>query len=343
MTMLFSKQQVNKAGQMLLVAPRLASKLQHWEILTAFRLMHVHPMLAFRNFLDSKLQKIGGRNKALLTQRLKRNPSIMQKLKLHKNMNLSRMQDIGGIRVVVPVIGDVYKLRDEIKKAGTHRSFQSTLVREYDYIAKPKSSGYKSLHMVYKHGKNLPAHQQCLIEVQIRTSIQHAWATAVEIMGIYYNQPLKQSFGSKVYLSLFSDISKGFACLETGQYNPELFREIAGQVAEEKFMDRMGQIRNLTTHLTQELKLGNRVTSSSAYLIVLDVEKPLIKITEFPKSKLQDAALQYQEQEIANANNRKQVVLVSVNDVKKIQNSYPNYFLDMQNFLTHLQKITRFK
>jgi hypothetical protein len=68
--------------------------------------------------------------------------------------------------------------------------------------------------MVYKYEKNIPSEKQCRVEIQIRTKLQHSWATAVEVMGTYLNQPLKQSLGDDEYLDIFKKISKLFIWLE---------------------------------------------------------------------------------------------------------------------------------
>ena len=59
---------------------------------------------------------------SLVAQRLKRMPTIIDKLDRHPNMKLSTMQDIGGVRAVLPNVKDVYKLVNqyESSKRFTH-------------------------------------------------------------------------------------------------------------------------------------------------------------------------------------------------------------------------------
>jgi ppGpp synthetase/RelA/SpoT-type nucleotidyltranferase len=98
------------------------------------------------------------------------------------------MQDIGGLRAVVREVDYVYKLRDLLLKG----RFLHKLVREDDYIRKPKASGYRSLHLVYRYAnKYAPEYTGLQIEIQLRTELQHIWATAVETMGIILKQSLK--------------------------------------------------------------------------------------------------------------------------------------------------------
>ena len=53
-----------------------------------------------------------------------------------------------------------------------------------------------------------------LIEVQFRTKLQHTWATAVEMMGIYTKSNLKSSQGNKDILRFFLLVSSIFAMIE---------------------------------------------------------------------------------------------------------------------------------
>jgi (p)ppGpp synthase/HD superfamily hydrolase len=54
-------------------------------------------MTLFRHTIDRKLKKHN--INALVSQRLKRIPSIVKKLEIQENMQLSRMQDIGGLQL----------------------------------------------------------------------------------------------------------------------------------------------------------------------------------------------------------------------------------------------------
>jgi hypothetical protein len=76
------------------------------------------------------------------------------------------MQDIGGVRAVVPTLRHVYAVQRRLQES-------LTIAREKDYIAAPKEDGYRALHLVVMH-LGYP------IEVQIRTIGQDIWANIVE-------------------------------------------------------------------------------------------------------------------------------------------------------------------
>src|SRR3989339_1504482 len=200
----YTKGEVDNAGDVLSgVLDNVISKDKAIEVLENFRSIHIHPLNVFRMSLDKKSKSIS--NDALISQRLKRAPSIISKLKIQKNMSLSQMQDIGGLRVVMNSLDEVYKLKDMVRLSEKQPAFKSNLVKETDYIISPKESGYRSIHLIYKYEKNVSPENICRIEIQLRTRIQHAWATAVEVIGTYLRQPLKQSFGDQNYLDLFKD------------------------------------------------------------------------------------------------------------------------------------------
>lgn len=53
-----------------------------------------------------------------------------------------------------------------------------------------------------------------MIEIQFRTKLQHIWATAVEMIGIYTKSQLKASIGDKDVLRFFVLVSSVFAKIE---------------------------------------------------------------------------------------------------------------------------------
>ena len=79
-----------------------------------------------------------GRHKfsgSLVAQRLKRTPSIVEKLRRFESMSLDRMQDIGGLRVIVPEIDNVYRLYRLIVSS---KRFKYQLeLPPHDYIREP--------------------------------------------------------------------------------------------------------------------------------------------------------------------------------------------------------------
>ncbi len=333
----FSKKDVNKAWKILLKIDSysLEDQKEAIDALSFFRWIHTHPMFNFRIFLQNKCKNIWQKN-ALISQRLKRRPSIIKKLELNDNMALSTMQDIWWLRVVLDDIKDIEKLRNEIRKWEENPAFKNTFIREYDYITGPKKSWYRSLHLIYKYDKNITKEEECRIEIQIRTKIQHAWATAVEVMGTYLNEPLKQSIWSSTYLDLFKDISLLFQKIEEKNEIDISFLENLRKIIDTTKLFEILNWFTITTKINKKFLKDKK--DHHFLLIVLDMENKTVWLEWFSKNKLEEANIRYSQLEQESRQWNKEVVLVSVNKIKQLEKMYPNYFLDTKDFLNILKE-----
>ncbi len=331
----YSKSDIDKAGNVLAGRPdQKINRDQSIEILENFRSIHNHPLIVFRMSLNRKTKNLTG--DVLISQRLKRAPSIVNKLKIQKNMSLSQMQDIGGLRAVVTNLDELYKLRDLIRNGEKQTAFKSTFIKETDYIKAPKDSGYRSIHLIYKYDKKVPSNSQCRIEVQLRTKIHHAWATAVEVIGTYLRQPLKQSFGDNELLELFKEISKVFILIENSEFEQDLFKKTAARINELKLRDKLKGF-SVATQISSQDKKQER---GKYYLISLNFQKKVLNVKRYSESKLDQANNEYAELEKKYLNDKNvEIVLVSVDDINNLEKLYPNYFLDTQEFVKLLDII----
>lgn len=85
---------------------------------------------------------------------------------------MKNINDIAGIRVVCPYISDIYTVRDILL-----RQPDITLIEQKDYIANPKDSGYRSLHLVVEIPVYLSkTNYQVKVEIQLRTIAMDFWA-----------------------------------------------------------------------------------------------------------------------------------------------------------------------
>ncbi len=181
----FSRNQISKAGDFLAkhsgdfaTDDDLERWIHSYEILANWRACHGYPINTFQATLRTRLKKIDP--EALVAQRLKRTPSILNKLQRFKGMNLARMQDIGGLRAVVAST----RRLEELNEAYIGSKLTHELVSQYDYVRHPKPSGYRSIHLVYRYkGRSATPYDGLLLEIQLRTRVQHSWATAVETAG----------------------------------------------------------------------------------------------------------------------------------------------------------------
>ena len=196
-----SKSSVHKAGSILRKENATSEELeQALTTLSRWRALHSYPINTFQAYLRLKVKK-SDYDDPIIAQRLKRLPSIIQKLKRYPRMGLETMQDIGGLRVILKDVSMVYNLYSSLSKAHFKHI---PLLPPNDYIKNPKPDGYRSLHQVYKYvNNNHPELNVLHIEIQIRTSLQHAWATAVETLGIVEKSSFKTGEGDEKFKRFF--------------------------------------------------------------------------------------------------------------------------------------------
>ncbi|HVY97554.1 MAG TPA: RelA/SpoT domain-containing protein [Solirubrobacterales bacterium] len=172
----YSKTKVDRAGQRLAEALRLAlagdqevgpdapEVREAIEIVEWWRGAHARPLSRVAANLRYYAAEEG---KPVVAQRLKKFPTIAGKLLREPTMKLSRMADIGGVRAVVPDQGAAYRIANRLRR-------NWTITRFRDYVAEPKSDGYRALHLINRNRGRL-------IEVQLRTANQDFWANGVEM------------------------------------------------------------------------------------------------------------------------------------------------------------------
>lgn len=129
------------------------------KLLDEKRIERENYMLQLREGLEKQLQAQNIR--ASVQGRPKHIYSIVKKMR-GKSLTFDRVFDIRALRVVVPSVPDCYAVLSYV-----HAQF-TPLVEEFDdYIARPKSNGYQSLHTVVRDA------QARAIEIQIRTQDMH--------------------------------------------------------------------------------------------------------------------------------------------------------------------------
>ena len=127
-----------------------------------------------------------------INTRLKQTASIVGKLErlglefspeaIEQNLN-----DIAGVRVICAFPSDIYQLEEAFLKQDDIR-----LVERKDYIANPKSNGYRSLHLIVEIPIFLHDHKRLMrVEVQFRTISMDWWASLEH--KIRYKKGLQES------------------------------------------------------------------------------------------------------------------------------------------------------
>ena len=143
---------------------------------------------------------------ATISQRLKTREAIVAKLARDRASQLTTMQDIAGCRAVVADIGGAMAVIGALEDVSAD-VFE--VVRSVDHLDAPKPSGYRAHHLILKERE-----LGLLVEVQIRTELQHRWADLVEHVGDRSGQRLKHGEGSERLLELLRGIADAFAALD---------------------------------------------------------------------------------------------------------------------------------
>lgn len=173
--------------------------------------LYSEPLTAFNNLTRSRVRR-SKTKPTFIAQRLKRIEAIRDKLRRFERLDLSVMQDIAGLRIVVRDTRTAKKLIRYLLEMREHSGYFELLPnRIKDYIETPKSSGYRSLHLVYR-GKE--KYKRLFFELQIRTELQHAWAVAVETVDFWAKQELKIGKGKNHWRNFFVLCGAAFAHLE---------------------------------------------------------------------------------------------------------------------------------
>lgn len=169
-----------------------------------YRTMHGAPMAKVTTGIRSMVRTTRRRDDIRPGQRFKRLDRILTKLARFPRMRLSQMEDIGGCRVVLPSVDEVYAVLARIRHNWPDNA------RVSDYIADPKPDGYRGIHVVHKRDGRL-------IEVQLRTERQHEWAEAIETSSPRVSFNLKDGAGPADLREYFKRASDRLALEDAGR------------------------------------------------------------------------------------------------------------------------------
>ena len=348
---IYSRKQIDKAGKIL--GERQTPENERnkaLEVLDNWREIHKYPLHIFKKRLKTFAKEID--ENSLTVQRLKRLNSIINKLKRvdesgKPSMKLSRMQDIAGCRVILKNVEFARKLYGEkyVKGKLKHIRLKKELQKE-DYITYPKEDGYRSLHLVYKYKSNKEGKKRyngLQIEIQIRSKLQHLWATAIEVVDFFTGQGLKFNKGKKEWKNFFRLVSSSFALTEKTPLVPntptnqkELFSQI------KKSEQELSLIKTMQgwTEILRVFSIENHNSGHKFFLLEIDINQERLTITPFKKEE-EDKAIETLERLEKKNSEKKEydVVLVGAERIEDLKEAYPNYFADTKEFLVNLQKI----
>jgi len=351
----YSRSQVDAAGEYL-ICPRkpfdfLSDDEVHrfgrddvMDIINNWRASHNLPLYVIRRTLENRALRISPLS--IIAQRIKRLPSIEVKLRQnqYRHLKLSKLQDIGGCRAIMPTIEDALALLKVYEKV----RIGSELMRPRDYIANPKPDGYRSVHLIYKYHSDsarFAMFNNQRIEIQIRSHLQHLWATAVETVSTFSGLPLRQTSGSmllrpKEYLiywrRLFQLMGSAIAMREGQPIVPGTPSSREELVNELRSLDAELHVKNSLlawTAVVSYLPKSPHAANAHLWLMKLIPEERRLEIESFREELSEVAFNEYvsAEQPKRDAPST-QVVLVSVASLDALKKAYPNYYADTKAF-----------
>ena len=309
------------------------------DVIYNWRVSHAYALNTFQITLRRRAQKVD--SEAIVAQRSKRRSSIKAKLDRMAALPLSEMQDIAGCRAIVSSVSQVYELANGYKQGYSNHK----LVDEDDYIRRPKSDGYRGYHLIYQYyNPQFPEYEGLKVEIQLRSELQHCWATAVETADIFYREGLKAHRGSPEWRRFFALMGAAIAIREGCRRVPKTpsswqalrdeLRESALQLNVKTRLSAFGRTLNIIGEVdTQRVGIKH-------VLLLLDPDQgnESLKLYGFRASSLDEAARQYASQETGKKAGT-DALLVSVSDAAMLRRAYPNYFLDTSVFLETLDNL----
>lgn len=307
--------------------------------LTEWRNSHGPTLSYFLKLLEEELQVFNlGEADFSITQRLKRFYSIILKLKRFPNMQLSMMDDIAGARVVLPQAKSVRELLNRLKE----RRSNYHIIKVNNYIDHPKDDGYRSVHIVYKIEKTLDIQ----LELQLRTSLQHIWATGVEVFGTLTKTSFKTGSGETEWKEFFKFLSSRFAIQEGGTilkeheiYSHSKINSILVQKI--KALNIIEQLNTYTALYTSNWREERPKGRSGKYaLLILDTVHNITKVEFYSEKSKKEALEKYSQIENEyHSSDEINIVLVSLDNINKLEMAYPNYFMDTKKLTLYLSQI----
>lgn len=309
-------------------------------VINNWRACHSYPLLSMRITLHQRAKRIDA--KAIVAQRLKRMVSMAIKLERNEHMALSQMQDIGGCRAILRTVGQVDKLVGVYERSVAKNPMRGAeFSKKYDYIKSPKKDGYRSVHLIYRYRTASRAHKVwsgLRVEIQIRSRLQHAWATAVETVDTFTRQAIKTGGGKADWKRFFLLMGSAVAIMERRPVCPECPPTVDKLRSELKDSVQKLNVRAVLRGWSKAMTVIPSTTTKGAavYLMYLDATEgsETVKVTGFTSHKEAKASEMYlsTERMIRDKPNM-QAVLVSANSVQSLRSAFPNYFADTEVFI----------
>ena len=297
-------------------------------VVEEWRAAHRAVLNTFQAILRNRTRGTG----IVVAQRHKRRSTIFGKLTRYPDMQLSRMDDVAGCRLIFSDIEAVYRFRGDFHRARFHHKRRNE-VDKYDYIKNPKETGYRGIHDVYVYDVNSANGRHLkglMVEVQYRTKIQHAWATAVEVIGFITESQPKFQEGDTRYqnaMALASEILSRVYEESTGPFPLKEQHELV-----DEFLNLDQELKLLNT--LRGLNAADKVVSGNRNTILIFSESGELEVKTYRDAPEALRALFQLEKERPG----KDIVLVKADTSEDVRFAFKNYFSDARDFIDLVEK-----
>jgi hypothetical protein len=237
------------------------------------------------------------------------------------------MDDVAGCRLIFESINELYSFRKELHRARFNHKLRNDLDK-YDYIKVPKDTGYRGVHDVYEYDVNSETNRHLsglYVEIQYRTLVQHAWATAVEVIGFITQSQPKFKQGDERYQTVMKFASeilaRAFEDRNGPLPNPDDSEIVKG------FLDAEAEIHLLQT--LRGLSSVDSVVTEKRNAILMFRDEDELEVFDFRDAtdalrKLFELEKQFPDRDI---------VLVRADTSEEVRLAFKNYFADATDFL----------
>ncbi|OEJ66000.1 hypothetical protein BEN30_13280 [Magnetovibrio blakemorei] len=250
------------------------------------------------------------------------------------------MHDIAGCRLIFRTESELHAFRNSLHEARMkHTLHNGPKGDKYDYIKRPKASGYRGIHDVYEYDVNSETGTHwngLLIELQYRTRYQHAWATAVEVADLTTSNRIKFDDAQSEYRDFFKLASEIIARGFEGKTS--CFPEMSDRELMVKFRwvnHRLGLMDKFKHLATVQAPKRFKKNTILQFAINPKTSKRSLDVESYDSVVV--ALKRYAELE-AKADEYVDVVLVQAANRESMREAFKNYFSDTKEFSRYINK-----
>lgn len=319
------KGRVNRAG---IAVRNDAASAEDMEVLDNWRAAHKYILNTFQATLRNRSRGKG----VVVAQRLKRIKTILEKLRRQPRMEMARMHDVAGCRLIFGSVSDLNSFRKSFHAARFAHVLRNQ-IDDYDYIQNPKEDGYRGIHDIYKYNVGSPGGKDwngLQLELQYRTIYQHAWATSVEVVGLVTDHQPKFGAGDERHKEFFRITSEIIA--RTCEGRTSCYADLSAKDLVDRFEAVEAEINLLRT--LKGINAVNRDVLSGKNVILVFKQESQLDIFTYARSK--DAIDEYFKLEKAGSG--EDIVYVSADSGDDVRSAFRNYFSDTQDFVVYVEE-----